>query len=188
MILRDLIRQPVPADAATATLATPATPATLRPVPARPVATVANVAVADPPGANISDLSPNWLAGLASLRHGPAPVGMGEARWRELVGDALKLAADWGARADALGWNAEALFGHDPNPSARRLDTAGLAALLDGRRVVAVDAASATILHLSGDLTRFRRFPFPGSINPGAGSVPLWCLARGTEPLPGETA
>lgn len=183
MILRDLIRQPVPGNAATATAATPAT---LAPAPARPVASVAAVAVAGPGGVDVPTIPPDWHLGLASLRYGPAPAGMGEARWRGLVGDALRLATDWGAAAHALGWHAVALFGHDPNPSARRLDTAGLAALLDGRTVLALDAAGATIVDPGGDHMRFRRFPFPGSIHPAAGSVPLWRLVRAAEPPTGE--
>lgn len=125
----------------------------------------------------------DWRDGLASLSRMAVPDGMGAARWEGLVGDAVALAEDWGELARGLGWDAVALFGHDPDPLARRLDTAGLVALLDGRPVVALDAGGATILSADGNRTRFRRQPFPGSINPAAGSVPLWRVGeQGREP------
>lgn len=64
---------------------------------------------------------------------------------------------------------------------ARRLDTAGLAALLDGRAVVAMDAGCATILDASGDRVRFCGQPFPGARSPAAGSAPLWRLGIGAD-------
>lgn len=111
-------------------------------------------------------LSPAWQVGLNLLRQRPAPIGMGEARWRELVADALRLAADWGGQADALGWSALDLFGCSPG-FALRLDRDGVAMLLRSRVVVALDAAAATIANPSGAPNVYRRRAKPGA-------VPIW--------------
>lgn len=165
--LRTLMQRPLPDEVATATVATLATGSARD---ARTVARVASVAVA-------SELPADWQRGLARLRVSHAPAEMAEARWNELRRDAFAVAERWGVEAHRLGWNEVQLFGHDPNPIARRLDTAGLVTLLRGRSVIALDAESATILNAGGDCHRFRRMPFPGAACPAIGSVPIWDLA-----------
>ena len=98
---------------------------------------------------------------------------MGEVRWRELAGDALRLANDCGGRADALGWSVLDLFGCSPG-FARRLDRDGVAVLLDGRAVLALTAEAATIGSPRGPPDVCRRRDKPGA-------VPIWRAMEGME-------
>ena len=87
-----------------------------------------------------------------------------------MVADALELADAWPPQAAALGWSAIDLFGIDPDWG-RRLDRDGLAASLEGRKVVAVTSDSATVATRSGGLLRHYRRDKPGS-------VPIWSAGR----------
>jgi len=90
-------------------------------------------------------------------------------RWRQAVEDGHAFLARWGDQAEALGWAAKDLFGlHEPpekpHPGYSRLsryDETGLIWLLQGRKVVALTEATATIRNQIGTLTIYRRFNKP---------------------------
>jgi hypothetical protein len=91
-------------------------------------------------------------------------------RWRQCVLDAQKFLAAWGDKALALGWTADELFGlHEPpakpHPIYNRLaryDCTGLIWSLQGRRVIALTAATAAIESTSGVVTfRCKRWDKP---------------------------
>lgn len=160
MSLRDLVRKPVPVRVATATVATVATIGVeIRST----VATVASVAVANALEPSAHVLPADWRDGLARLRHGPPPPGYGEAAWARLADEAARLGEQWGGRAVAAGWGALDLFGCSPG-FARRLDRDGLAMLLDGRPVLALNSGTATIGNRTGAPNVYRRRVKPGAV------------------------
>ena len=132
--------------------------------PALPPPALATLATLAAP-ADWPSLPADWRDGLARLRDANQPLFGGAARARVVV-DALELADAWAPQAAALGWSAVDLFGVEPN-GARRLDRDGLAASLEGRKVVAVTSEAATIATPSGGLLRHYRRDKPGS-------VPIW--------------
>jgi hypothetical protein len=89
------------------------------------------------------------------------PIG----RWQQAVEDGRRFMARWGKQAEALGWDAQDLFGlaqapAQPHPSYRRLsryDETGLIWLLCGRQVVALTEATAAIQSSTGATTIYRR-------------------------------
>jgi hypothetical protein len=97
-------------------------------------------------------------------------VGHGEQRWRypvdrwqQAVADGRHFLAHWGDQAHALGWTAKDLFGllvpEHAKPSFNRLsryDETGLIWLLQGRPVVAITEATATIKNSIG-VTIYRK-------------------------------
>jgi len=90
-------------------------------------------------------------------------------RWRQAVRDAKRFLAKWGDQAQALGWTSADLFGlapipDKPHPSFNRLsryDLTGLVWLLEGRAVVALTEATATVKSKTGNITTYRRFNKP---------------------------
>ena len=90
-------------------------------------------------GAECLERSPlDYRDGLERLASMPVPAGVQARRWAQIVDDAALLEADWGETARALGWSDLALWGCNPDPSARRLDRDGLVMRLRGRRVFAI--------------------------------------------------
>src|SRR5215510_9832901 len=98
------------------------------------------------------------------------PAMVDVARWQQAVEDGKRFLAKWGSQAEALGWTSADLFGlhtppERPHPSYRRLsryDATGLCWLLEGRPVVALTEATATILNPdTGAITTYRRFGKP---------------------------
>jgi hypothetical protein len=98
------------------------------------------------------------------------PAYIPEDRWRQAVVDGKRFLAKWGEQAQALNWSSADLFGlHqppvNPHPSYRRLsryDATGLVWLLEGRSVLALTEATATILNPdTGAITTYRRFGKP---------------------------
>ena len=85
--------------------------------------------------------------------------------WQIAVEDGRRFLARWGAQAERLGWTADDLFGlHEPpaNPHPSysrlaRLDCAGLVWILNGRPVIALTDAAATIRARASMLTWRRR-------------------------------
>lgn len=104
-----------------------------------------------------------WRAALALLRRAPPLPGMSEARWRELVSDAIGLVDEWGERAHGLGWRGLDLFGCSSG-FARRLDRDGLAMLLSGRPVLAMTEQAATIGNPRSAPNTFTRATVPGAV------------------------
>jgi hypothetical protein len=86
--------------------------------------------------------------------------------WRQCVEDGKRFLAKWGQEAEAMGWTSADLFGLAPVPdtpaaSYRRLsryDQSGLCWLLEGREVVALTDATASIRNpRSGSITVYRK-------------------------------
>jgi hypothetical protein len=90
-------------------------------------------------------------------------------RWQQAVADGQRFLARWEKQAHALGWTAKDLFGLFPVPAhakpsfsrPARYDETGLIWLLQGREVVALTAASATIENPTGSITTYRRHNKP---------------------------
>jgi hypothetical protein len=86
-------------------------------------------------------------------------------RWRQCIEDGSKFLARWGEQAEALGWDSAHLFGlhtppEQPPPSYSRLsrcDCTGLCWFLQGRPIVALTEATASIRNPSGSITVFRK-------------------------------
>jgi hypothetical protein len=88
------------------------------------------------------------------------------ADWQNAIEDGRRFLAQWGERAEALGWTARDLFGlmsvpDKPHPTFRRrsrYDQLGLLWVLGGRTVVALTEATAAIKGTTHDaVTVYRR-------------------------------
>jgi hypothetical protein len=105
---------------------------------------------------------------LAAL-HEHCPDHVPDDRWQQAVGDGQAFLAAWGERAKRLGWTARDLFGlfpvpESPHPSFSRLsryDHTGLIWLLQGRPVVALTEATATVKGITGNITTYRKHNKP---------------------------
>jgi hypothetical protein len=91
-------------------------------------------------------------------------------RWQAAVEDGRRFLVKWGTQAKALGWTSADLFGlhtppAKPHPSYSRLsryDETGLIWLLEGREVVALTEATASIRNdRTGNVTVYRPFNKP---------------------------
>jgi hypothetical protein len=98
------------------------------------------------------------------------PAHIPEDRWQQAVEDGRAFLERWGESAEQLGWTSADLFGlhtppAKPHPSYNRLsryDCIGLCWLLQGKEVVALTEATATIRNsATGALTTYRRFNKP---------------------------
>jgi hypothetical protein len=98
------------------------------------------------------------------------PAYVPEDRWRQCVENGRTFLHQWGQQAESLGWRSADLFGlhtppANPHPSYRRLsryDQTGLLWVLQGRDVIALTEATATIRNpATGSLTIYRRFNTP---------------------------
>jgi hypothetical protein len=82
-------------------------------------------------------------------------------RWQQPVDDGHRVFAEWGDRAEALGWTPVDVFGLPDIPTGpthrrpSRVDAVGLAWLLHGRAVVDVTAERATIATQGGGAVTF---------------------------------
>jgi hypothetical protein len=115
----------------------------------------------------------NWKLGIELMANGRRPEGMQERAWRELVMDARILLQNWGPDLVELGWTTLEVFGVNPNWRHRRLDVPGLAYLLRGRPVEAIDADTALIRANRVDTMTFQRRLI------AAGGVPVWNWIEG---------
>lgn len=97
-----------------------------------------------------------WAEGLARLDPDVPPRGFPPLRWMELVNDSGLLLDQWGAVLEALGWTDLDLWACDQAAPDQRLDLAGLAVAMSGRKVLAVTASTATIKTTSCVLTFYR--------------------------------
>jgi hypothetical protein len=97
-----------------------------------------------------------FAAGFQKLQSG-RPKEVDNQRYVEALADAALFLAQWGAIAEALGWQPEDLFGLDPVAPLRRYDRMGLIWLLRGRTVVALTAGTATIRITNGGALTFYR-------------------------------
>ena len=75
------------------------------------------------------------------------------ARWEQFIDDCGRFFGQgWANRAEALGWGPLDLFGCDRERPLGRYDGMGLLWIIQGRRLVALTAHTATIDTLKGSL------------------------------------
>jgi hypothetical protein len=99
-------------------------------------------------------------------------------RWRQCVNDGSKFLARWGEQAQALNWSSADLFGlhqppEKPHPSYSRLsryDCTGLCWLLQGKEVIALTEATASIRNPTGSINTYRKHLKP-ALGPLGGSL-----------------
>jgi hypothetical protein len=100
----------------------------------------------------------DWAEGLSRLDPARLPADVSPRRWRQFIEDAGRfLDGGWAARAPALGWRALDIFGCDRERPFVRLDRAGLIWLINGGKLIAMTADSATIERQSGARQTYRR-------------------------------
>jgi hypothetical protein len=101
-----------------------------------------------------------WAEALARLDPNKPPGDVPPSRWLRFIGDCGRfLDAGWAARAAALGWGPLDLFGADREWPFARVDHMGLLWLINGRRLVALTADTATIEMPTGSYQTYRRRP-----------------------------
>jgi hypothetical protein len=97
---------------------------------------------------------------MARLDPTNPPVGVPMARWQQFIDDCGRFFdSGWVNRAEALGWGPLDLFGCDRERPLARYDHMGLLWIIQGRRLVALTADTATIDTLTGSLQTYRRVP-----------------------------
>ena len=89
---------------------------------------------------HLFDIPADWRHGLDLLSERAVPIGATDERWAQIVADAKRIAASWGAEIIAAGWSRADVFAFDPAD-----ERMGLAVRLRGRRLTAVTAGWATI-------------------------------------------
>ena len=105
-----------------------------------------------------------WAEDFARLDPNKSPVDVPPRRWLRFIGDCGRfLDGGWARQAAAFGWGPLDLFGCDRERPFVRVDRAGLLWLLNGRKLVALTADTATIETLTGAHQTYRR----GSIADG---------------------
>jgi hypothetical protein len=99
-----------------------------------------------------------WTEGYARLDPNNAPADVPPARWMRFIDDFGRfLGGEWARQAAALGWRPLDLFGCDRERPFARVDRAGLLWLLNGRKLVAFTADTATIETPTGSYQTYRR-------------------------------
>ena len=104
--------------------------------------------------------SRTWAEALARLDLAKPPVGVPLARWQQFIDDCGRfLDLGWANRAEAFGWGPLNLFGCDRERPLARYDRMGLLWIIQGGKLVALTAHTATIDTLTGSLQTHRRVP-----------------------------
>jgi hypothetical protein len=99
-----------------------------------------------------------WIEGLARLDRDRPPGDVPARRWLRFIDDfGLFLDSPFRRTAVALGWGPYDLFGCDRDRPFARIDQLGLLWLLDGGRLVALTANTATIKTSNGSILTYRR-------------------------------
>ena len=101
----------------------------------------------------MNDTSP--LTAALTRSAAACPQGVDKARYEEAKSDAKAFLAEWGVRAEELGWQPDDLFGLHERAPLVRYDHMGLIWLLHGRKVTAINPDSATIRSSSGGAVTF---------------------------------
>lgn len=122
-------------------------------------------------------LPDNLAAALRRLETLPPPRKIENAEvWRRVVADALRIARDrWAAKALAMGWTAGDIFGVGPRDD---WDFQGLAAWLDGMRIVMLDDTQAISTNDAGKNRYFIRGGMRHGTHPTVVPVMLWDFGR----------
>lgn len=121
---------------------------------------------------------PDDLAGaLRRLETLPPPRKIENVEiWRRVVADALRIARDrWAVKALAMGWTVGDLFGVGPRDD---WDFQGLAAWLDGMRIVMLDDVQAISTDNAGKNRYFIRGGMRHGTHPTITPVMLWDFGR----------
>ena len=101
-----------------------------------------------------------WAEALARLDPANPPADVPLARWQQFIDDCGRfLDLGWANLAEAFGWGPLELFGCDRERPLARYDHMGLLWLIQGRKLVALTAQTATIDTLTGSLQIYRRVP-----------------------------
>jgi hypothetical protein len=101
-----------------------------------------------------------WAEALARLDPAKPLSDVPLDRWQQFIDDCGRfLDQGWANRAEALGWGPLDLFGCDRARPLSRYDGMGLLWIIQGRRLVALTAETATIDTLTGSLQTYRRRP-----------------------------
>jgi hypothetical protein len=99
-----------------------------------------------------------WAEGFARLDPNSPPADIPPRRWLRFIDDCGRfLDGGWARQAAAFGWGPLELFGCDRERPFARLDHAGLLWLLNGRKLAAFTAETATIETLTGAHQTYRR-------------------------------
>ncbi len=106
-----------------------------------------------------SALPSEWIDGLTMLETKAPPLSISVNRWQRIVDDADLLVRQWGVQAAALGWTSLQLFGAHPVKPVERHDLKGLAMLVYGNPIVAMNQAAANMSMPSGSILTYRRRP-----------------------------
>jgi hypothetical protein len=97
---------------------------------------------------------------LARLDPANPPRDVPLPRWQLFIDDCGHfLRLGWANRAQVLGWGPLELFGCDRKRPLARYDHMGLLWIIQGRKLVALTADTATIDTLTGSLQNYRRVP-----------------------------
>jgi hypothetical protein len=116
-----------------------------------------------------------WAEALARLDANRPPSEISSKRCLQFIDDCGQfLDGDWADRAEELGWGPLELFGCDRVKPYARFDRAGLLWLLNGGKLVALTAVTATIETTGGARQTYRRCPIEV-----AAVAPAWELALG---------
>lgn len=99
-----------------------------------------------------------WAEGFARLDPNNAPADVPPRRWLRFIDDCGRfLDGGWARQAAAFGWGPLDLFGCDRERPFARVDRAGLLWLVNGRKLVAFTADTATIETPTGAHQTYRR-------------------------------
>jgi hypothetical protein len=116
-----------------------------------------------------------WAEGLVQLDTMPCPAQVHSKRWSRFIDDAAKFADRWAAKAAALGWGPEDIWGCDGRKPVERLDHAGLVWLLDGKELLALTSETAVIRAKTGATQTYVRRRHDIGVS---GVVLAWDLER----------
>ena len=101
-----------------------------------------------------------WAEALARLDPNNPPHDVPLDRWQRFIEDCESFRRlGWANLAEAFGWEPLELFGCDRERPLARYDHMGLLWFIQGRRLVALRADSATIDTLTGSLQTYPRMP-----------------------------
>ena len=136
-----------------------------------------------------------WAEGFARLDPNDAPADVPPRRWLRFIDDCGRfLDGGWARQAAAFGWGPLDLFGCDRERAFARVDHAGLLWLLNGRKLMALTADTATIETLSGTRQTYRRrrsiaygeVALPWELGPLGSGKDTACAYCGRRELPGD--